>query len=117
MEQSNITPSGAEEENIHIKEKPISEAASTEDSMNNVVTNTTRKNLLYEEYLGFIPNSLKGKQDPRYIYAKFFKQYKEFNYTDEDFLTYSFTDKISHTYIQSLTETLIFKRNLKNSNY
>ena len=86
MEQSNITPSGAEEENIHIKEKPISEAASTENSMNNVVTNTTRKNLLYEEYLGFIPNSLKGRQDPRYIYAKFFKQYKEFNYTDEDFL-------------------------------
>ena len=80
-----MTPSGTEEENIHIKEKPTSVAASIEDSINNVVTNTTRKNLLYEEYLGFIPNSLKG-QDPRYVYAKFFKQYKEFDYTDEDFL-------------------------------
>ena len=36
--------------------------------------------------MGFIPNSLKGRQDPRYIYAKFFKQYKEFDYTNEDFL-------------------------------
>ena len=42
--------------------------------------------MLYEECLGFIPNSLKGRQDPRFVYAKFFKQYKEFDYTNEAFL-------------------------------
>ena len=30
---------------------------------------------------------MKGRQDPRYVYAKFMKQYKDFDYTNEDFLT------------------------------
>ena len=82
MEQSTISPSSTEEVNMNITEKPTSGAASTEDSSNKTATNTTRKNLLYEECLAFIPNSLKGRQDPRYIYAKFFKQYKNFDYTN-----------------------------------
>ena len=67
MEQSTILPSGTEEENINIKEKPTSGAASTEDSSNKTGTNTTRKNLGNEECLGFMPNSLKGRQYPRYV--------------------------------------------------
>ena len=43
-------------------------------------------NLLYEQCLGFIPSSLSGKRDPRYIYAKFPKDYKEFDFTHEDIL-------------------------------
>ena len=82
MEQSTISPSRTEEVNMNITEKPTTGAASTEDSRNKTATNTTRKNLLYEECLGFISNSLKGRQDPRYIYAKFFKQYKDFDYTN-----------------------------------
>ena len=29
---------------------------------------------------------MKGRQDPRYVYAKFFKAYKDFDFTNEDFL-------------------------------
>ena len=36
--------------------------------------------------MGFIPGSLSGKRDPRYIYAKFAKDYKEFDFTHEDIL-------------------------------
>ena len=43
-------------------------------------------NLLYEQCLGFIPGSLSGKRDSRYIYAKFPKDYKEFDFTHEDIL-------------------------------
>ena len=88
MEQINNTPS-ATEEDIIINEKPNqpSEAASTEDNTNlqenQEANQIKRRNLLYEECLGFIPNSM----DPRYAYAKSFKQYKDFDYTKEDFLT------------------------------
>ena len=91
MEQINNTPS-ATEEDIIINEKPNQppEAASTEDNTNlqenQEANQIKRRNLLYEECLGFIPNSMKGRQDPRYVYAKFFKQYKDFDYTNEDFL-------------------------------
>ena len=80
MEKSTITPCATEEENINVTENPTSGAASTGDT-NNVeanankeVTNTGRRNLLYEECLGFIPNSLNGRQDPR------------IHFTNEDFL-------------------------------
>ena len=43
-------------------------------------------NLLYGECLGFILGTRKGKQDPRYVYAKFRKDYKDFDYTYEDVL-------------------------------
>ena len=43
-------------------------------------------NLLYGECLGFIPGARKGKQDPRYVYAKFKKDYKDFDYIYEDIL-------------------------------
>ena len=75
MEQLTNTPSTAEEEVINITSNRTSGAASTGDASNieanenNKVTNTRRRNLLYEEYLGFIPNSMKGRQDPRYVYA------------------------------------------------
>ena len=41
-------------------------------------------NLLYEQCLGFIPGSLSGKRDPIYIYGKFPKDYKEFDFTRKD---------------------------------
>ena len=86
MEQLNQTPSGAEEVNTPTTENATPEAASTETSVSNQGKDTSRKNLLYEECLGFIPNTLKGRQDPRYVYAKFFKQYKQLHYTNKDFL-------------------------------
>ena len=92
MEKSTITPCTTEEENINVTENPTSGAASTGDTnnaeanTNKEVNNTARRNLLYEECLGFIPNSLKDRQDPRYVYPKFFKQYKDFDFTNEDFL-------------------------------
>ena len=86
MEQLNQTPSGAEEVNTPTTENATPEAASTETSVSNQGKDTSRKNLLYEECLEFIPNTLKGRQDPRYVYAKFFKQYKQLHYTNEDFL-------------------------------
>ena len=86
MEQLQAAPSATEEENVPTVEKQTTEAASNGNQGNNETGNTARKNLLYEECLGFIPNTLKGRQDPRYVYAKFFKQYKDFDYTNEDFL-------------------------------
>ena len=89
MEQINITPSAAEED-TNTKPNLPSGAASTEDTTNieenQEVNITTRRNLLYEECLGFIPNSMKGRQDPRYVYAKFFKKDKDFDFTNKDFL-------------------------------
>ena len=87
MEQLNITPSATEEENVAITEQQTVEATSNEKQLNNITETTRRKNLLYEECLGFIPNSMKGRQDPRYVYTKFYKQYKDFDYTNKDFLT------------------------------
>ena len=92
MKQSTKKPSAGEEESINVTQNPTSGEASTGDTnniepnANKEVTNTARRNLLYEECLGFIPNSLKGRQDPRYVYAKFFKEYKDFDFTNEDFL-------------------------------
>ena len=45
-----------------------------------------KANLLYVESLGFIPGSLRGNQDARYVYAKFPKNYKNFDYTYKDIL-------------------------------
>ena len=87
MEKQNIAPSATEEENVAITEKQTVEATSNEKQLHNITETTRTKNLLYEECLGFIPNSMKGRQDPRYVYAKFYKQYKDFDYTNEDFLT------------------------------
>ena len=90
MEQINIAHS-ATEEDINTTPNLPSGAASTEDTTNieenQEVNRTRRRNLLYEECLGFIPNSMKGRQDPRYVYAKFFKKYKDFDFTNEEFLT------------------------------
>ena len=43
-------------------------------------------NLLYEECLGFILGARNGMQDLRYVYAKFKKDYKNFDYTYDDVL-------------------------------
>ena len=45
------------------------------------VTPHQNNNLLYEQCLGFIPGSLRGKQDPRYVFAKFRKDYNDFDFT------------------------------------
>ena len=76
-------PSEAVSNEEIINEPP--EAVSNERNANQNIPK--RRNLWYEECLGFIPNSMKGRQDPRYVYAKFMKQYKDFDYTNEDFLT------------------------------
>ena len=88
MEQLNNTTLVTEEEINNINQP--SEAVSNEEIINEppeAVSNERnanqnipkRRNLLYEECLGFIPNSMKGRQDPRYVYAKFMKQYKDFD--------------------------------------
>ena len=53
---------------------------------NEQVTKQFTGNLLYEEILGFIPGTLRSKQDPRYVFAKFKKEYKHFNFTNKDIL-------------------------------
>ena len=46
-------------------------------------------NLLYAENLGFIPGALHGgNQDPRYVFCKFRKDYKSFNYSNGYVLEY-----------------------------
>ena len=46
-------------------------------------------NLLYTENLGFIPGALHGgNQDPRYVFCKFRKDYKSFNYSNGYVLEY-----------------------------
>ena len=53
---------------------------------NEQVTKQFTGNLLYEEILGFIPGTLRSKQDLRYVFAKFKKEYKHFSFTNEDIL-------------------------------
>ena len=43
-------------------------------------------NLLYEESLGSVPGAHVGSHDPRCVFAKFKKDYKEFDFTNEDIL-------------------------------
>ena len=59
---------------------------STKETNNDRVKKIFLGNLLYEESLGFIPGSLRGKQDPKYVFNKFGKQYKPFDFPNEDFL-------------------------------
>ena len=90
MEQINNTTSVTEEDIRQDEPNQPSEAVNTEENTNlrknQEANQIKRRNLLYEECLGFIPNSMKGRQDPRYVYAKFFKEYKDFDFTNEDFL-------------------------------
>ena len=50
------------------------------------VKNSFCAKLLYEQNLGFIPNSLSSRQDPRYVFSKFKKDYNNFDFTNEDIL-------------------------------
>ena len=43
-------------------------------------------NLLYEESLGSVPGAHGDSHDPRCVFAKFKKDYKEFDFTNEDIL-------------------------------
>ena len=90
MEQINNTTSVTEEDIRQDEPNQPSEAVNTEENTNlrknQEANQIKRRNLLYEECLGFIPNSMKGRQDPRYVYAKIFKEYKDFDFTNEDFL-------------------------------
>ena len=64
------------------------EAAKPEKTKTNVDAQVTNYNgnLLYEESLELIPGTLRDRQDPRYVFAKFPKQYKNFDFTNEDVL-------------------------------
>ena len=66
---------------IQKKEIPTPTDVTTRPENSQVTRNTS---LLYEQCLGFIPGALSGKRDPRYLYAKFPKDYKEFDFTYED---------------------------------
>ena len=66
---------------IQNKETPTDVTSKPESSQVN-----RDNNLLYEQCLGFIPGALSGKRDPRYLYAKFPKDYKDFDFTYEEIL-------------------------------
>ena len=66
---------------IQNKETPTDVTSKPESSQVN-----RDNNLLYEQCLGFIPGALSGKRDPWYLYAKFPKDYKDFDFTYEEIL-------------------------------
>ena len=66
---------------IQNKETPTDASSKPESSQVN-----RDNNLLYEQCLGFIPGALSCKRDPRYLYAKFPKDYKDFDFTYEEVL-------------------------------
>ena len=68
---------------IQKKEIPTPTDVTTRPENSQVTRDTS---LLYEQCLGFIPGALSGKRDPRYLYAKFPKDYKEFDFTYEEIL-------------------------------
>ena len=95
------TASQTEEENATTVEEAAMDAENTEvpstiqtEAQEEPNTETAKEqqvkqpniNLLYKECLGFISGIRNGKQDPRYVYAKFGKDYKDFDYTHEDVL-------------------------------
>ena len=84
MEQLTETNQIATQKESENQKNHPTEKAIPEDN-NNQVKNF-HSNLLYEENLEFIPGTLRGKQDPRYVFAKFNKKYKNFDFTNEDFL-------------------------------
>ena len=84
MEVINESPSATQEE-VAIAAPVITENAEA-TKPNNQQQQVTKVNLLYEQCLGFIPGSLRGKRDPRYVYAKFDKTYKGFDFTHEEIL-------------------------------
>lgn len=59
------------------------DAPDKQNTQEQQVKNNFNGHVLYEESLGFIPGSLRGKQDLRYVHAKVNKQYKSFNFTNE----------------------------------
>ena len=62
------------------------DAPDKQNTQEQQVKNNFNGHVLYEESLGFIPGSLRGKQDLRYVHAKVNKQYKSFNFTNEGIL-------------------------------
>ena len=84
MEQLNVNEGNVTQEE-NAKTVEAGKPTNTENKTDKEVTNYN-SNLLYEESLGFIPGTLRGRQDPRYVFAKFHKQYKEFDFTNEDVL-------------------------------
>ena len=73
MEQLTTTNGNTRQE----ESATIVEAAKPEKTKTNADMQVTNYNcnLLYEESLGFIPGTLRGRQDPKYVFAKFPKQY------------------------------------------
>lgn len=90
-QEENSVMSNSEAANItdEAAEATATEPTTTEQTAvqsNEQVTKQFTGNLLYEEILGFIPGTLRSKQDPRYVFAKFKKEYKHFNFMNEDIL-------------------------------
>ena len=84
MEQSTEMNQIATQEESENQKKQPTETIIPED--NNTQVNEIHSNLPYEENLGFIPGTLRGKQNPRYVVAKFDKKYKNFDFKNEGFL-------------------------------
>ena len=76
MEQVKITNENTPQQEFAVESAV--EAVEPEKTKTNTDTQVTNYNgnLLYEESLGFIPGTIRGRQDPRYVFAKFPKQYK-----------------------------------------
>ena len=79
MDQLTETNHIAAQEKSENQQNQPTEKAISED--NNQVKNF-QSNLLYEENPGPIPGTPRGKQDPRYVFAKFDKKYKNFDFTN-----------------------------------
>ena len=101
--QEEIAPAQTEEEVVNDSPEAAAETESTAATVEKTTSNTettneeppktTKKqefsgNLLYEESLGFVPGNHGGSHDPRYVFCKFRKDYKDFDYTNEDILKY-----------------------------
>ena len=101
--QEEIAPAETEEEVVNDSPEAAAETESTAATVEKTTSNTettneeppktTKKqefngNLLYEESLGFVPGNHGESHDPRYVFCKFRKYYKDFDYTNEDILEY-----------------------------
>ena len=86
MEQVKITNENTPQQESAVESAVEAvEPGKTKTNTDTQVTNYNG-NLLYEESLGFIPGTIRGRQDPRYVFAKFPKQYKNIDFTNEDLL-------------------------------
>ena len=104
MEQLNIN----NESTIHEESAKTVEAAEPRNIQINTDKQVTNynSNLLHEETFGFIPGTLRGRQEPRYVFAKIPKQYREFDFTNEDVLkVLDEADLLQHLQLLQISKT------------